>query len=68
MRRPFFPLWMLLSILTGSTQIGTAQISQGGQPWKWGLDVDMTAIPVVSTEALDLNELAAEDAVTDHSK
>ena len=37
-------------------------------PWKWGLDVDMTAIPVVSTEALDLDELAAEDAVTDQYK
>ena len=68
MNRTSFFGWVLLAMMVSSTLAAGAQISQGGQPWKWGVDIDMTAIPVVSTQELDLSQLAAEDAVTDQYK
>ncbi|MBK12527.1 MAG: hypothetical protein CL849_03240 [Crocinitomicaceae bacterium] len=55
-------------VLLMGAQISQAQISQGGSPWKWGSNIDMSTIPTFTSEALDLNVLAAEDAVTDQYK
>ena len=45
-----------------------AQVAQGGAPWKWGAAGQTYVGPEVSLGALDLETLAAEDAVTDQYK
>ena len=47
---------------------GQAQVAQGGAPWKWGQDGFAPSYPEVTTAELDLDALAAEDAVTDQYK
>ena len=59
---------VLLALVVGSTTVAFGQVAQGGSPWKWGADLDLSAIPSVTTAALDLEALAAEDAVTDQYK
>ena len=59
---------VLLAFVVGSTTVAFGQVAQGGFPWKWGADLDLSAIPSVTTAALDLETLAAEDAVTDQYK
>ena len=59
---------VLLALVVGSTTVAFGQVAQGGFPWKWGTDLDLSAIPSVTTAALDLEALAAEDAVTDQYK
>ena len=58
----------VLTFLVALGGVCTAQVSQGGHPWQWGAAVDLPDFPELSTEALDLNALAAEDAVTDQFK
>ena len=62
------PTALLTVLLSSVVWTGSAQIPQGGAPWKWGEAVDVSAIPVVTTATLDLDALAAEDAVTDQYK
>ena len=45
-----------------------AQVAQGGAPWKWGLSDFVSDHPELTMAALDLEALAAEDAVTDQYK
>lgn len=55
-----------LVLLTGTAVFG--QVAQGGQPWKWGQAEFTAEYPELSMAALDLEALAAEDAVTDQYK
>ncbi|MCH1582586.1 MAG: trypsin-like peptidase domain-containing protein [Flavobacteriales bacterium] len=58
----------VLTFLVALGGVCTAQVSQGGYPWQWGAAVDLPDFPELSTEALDLNALAAEDVITDQFK
>ena len=57
----------LVALASGAT-LSIGQVAQGGSPWKWGTNLDLSTIPSVTTEALDLAVLEAEDAVTDQYK
>lgn len=46
----------------------SAQVAQGGEPFRWADKSILSDIPVVTTQAPDLDILAAEDAVTDQYK
>ncbi len=54
-----------LALLIGPS--ASAQVAQGGAPWKWGQEDD-SEYPELTTAELDLGALAAEDAVTDQYK
>ena len=56
---------LILAMIVLSASVASAQLSQGGEPWKWGSPMNMSDIPVITTGELDLTVLAAEDAVTD---
>ena len=45
-----------------------AQVAQGGAPWKWAQPDFVSDHPELTMAALDLDALAAEDAVTDQYK
>ena len=68
MRSSILVACAILAIMVGIAQGTFAQIPQGGSPWKWGAEVDLSAIPVVSTVELNLAALEAEDVVTDQYK
>ena len=57
----------LVALVSGAT-MATGQVAHGGLPWKWGTTVDLSTIPSITTEALNLHVLAAEDSVTDQYK
>ena len=60
-----FFFFIALAILSGTL---SAQVSQGGAPWKWGQPDFQADYPELTTAELDLEVLSAEDAVTDQFK
>lgn len=57
----------LLGLAVGQPALN-AQVAQGGAPWKWGAPQPAFVGPEVTLGVLDLETLAAEDAVTDQYK
>ena len=55
-------------VATWASAFLIAQVPHGGAPWQWGVPNVQFDFPEVSTSALDLAELAEQDAVTDQFK